>query len=203
MVSFSPLSAMRPSAIIRSISRREATAGAGEQFGDALRPVLVPVAWQAQRAVCYAARGTGRLLVRCGGEVMNGVPMLFGKRKQVVKRILIVEDEPLTAFDNENMLGDAGYEVVATVDDLDEALESARTGRGAPNPQRRPPSRRPYGIELATAAKQKGIPDVVRNWPSLSRAPRKSPSAASQALQRPPAVQGDRMHRPASPGRKG
>ena len=48
--------------------------------------------------------------------------MLFGKRKRVVKRILIVEDEPLTAFDNENMLGDAGYEIVATVDDLDEAL---------------------------------------------------------------------------------
>ena len=49
--------------------------------------------------------------------------MLFGKRKQVVKRILIVEDEPLTAFDNENILGDAGYEIVATVDDLDEAME--------------------------------------------------------------------------------
>ena len=48
--------------------------------------------------------------------------MVFGKRKQVVKRILVVEDEPLTAFDNENMLGDAGYEVVATVDDLHEAL---------------------------------------------------------------------------------
>ena len=40
--------------------------------------------------------------------------MLFGKRKQIVKRILIVEDEPLIAFDNENMLGDAGYEIVAT-----------------------------------------------------------------------------------------
>ena len=49
--------------------------------------------------------------------------MLFGKRKQVVKRILIVEDEPLTAFDNENMLGDAGYEIVATVDDFEEALQ--------------------------------------------------------------------------------
>ena len=32
--------------------------------------------------------------------------MLFGKRKQVVKRILIVEDEPLTAFDEaETALG--------------------------------------------------------------------------------------------------
>ena len=58
--------------------------------------------------------------------------MLFGKRKQVVKRILIVEDEPLTAFDNENILGDAGYEIVATVDDLDEALDVARARRGPP-----------------------------------------------------------------------
>ena len=48
--------------------------------------------------------------------------MLFGKRNQIVKRILIVEDEPLTAFDNENMLSDAGYKVVATVDDFEEAL---------------------------------------------------------------------------------
>lgn len=48
--------------------------------------------------------------------------MLFGKRKQVVKRILIVEDEPLTAFDNENILSDAGYEIVATIDRFEEAL---------------------------------------------------------------------------------
>ncbi len=34
--------------------------------------------------------------------------MLFGKRKRIVNRILIVEDEPLTAFDNENLIGDAG-----------------------------------------------------------------------------------------------
>jgi len=48
--------------------------------------------------------------------------MLFGKRKRVVKRILIVEDEPLTAFDTETMLADFGYEVVATLDDHEEAL---------------------------------------------------------------------------------
>ena len=48
--------------------------------------------------------------------------MLFSKRKRVVKRILIVEDEPLTAFDTETMLGDFGYEVVATLDDYDEAV---------------------------------------------------------------------------------
>jgi len=49
--------------------------------------------------------------------------MLFGRRKRVVKRILIVEDEPLTAFDTETMLADFGYEVVATVDDFEEAIE--------------------------------------------------------------------------------
>jgi len=49
--------------------------------------------------------------------------MLFGKRKRVVKRILIVEDEPLTAFDTETMLADLGYEVVATLDDFDAAVE--------------------------------------------------------------------------------
>jgi CheY-like chemotaxis protein len=48
--------------------------------------------------------------------------MLFGKHKQVVKRILVVEDEPLTAFDNERILGEAGYEIVGTVDDFEEAL---------------------------------------------------------------------------------
>jgi DNA-binding response OmpR family regulator len=44
--------------------------------------------------------------------------MLFGKRERLIRRILIVEDEPLVAFDNEHLLSDAGYEVVATVDSL-------------------------------------------------------------------------------------
>ena len=49
--------------------------------------------------------------------------MLFGKRKRIVKRILIVEDEPLVAFDNETMIADLGYEVVATLDNFDAAIE--------------------------------------------------------------------------------
>jgi DNA-binding response OmpR family regulator len=47
--------------------------------------------------------------------------MLFGKRKRVISRILVVEDEPLVAFDNEHLLGEAGYEVVGTVDNLEDA----------------------------------------------------------------------------------
>lgn len=48
--------------------------------------------------------------------------MLFGRRTRTIKRILIVEDEPLVAFDNEHFLRDAGYEVVATVDTVPEAV---------------------------------------------------------------------------------
>jgi len=86
--------------------------------------------------------------------------MLFGKRKQVVKRILIVEDEPLTAFDNENILGDAGYEIVATTDQFDHALEII---------EREPVDlilsdirlrSHKNGIELAQAAKKRGIPTL-------------------------------------------
>ena len=44
--------------------------------------------------------------------------MIFGKRERVIRRILVVEDEPLVAFDNEHQLEDAGYEVVATVDNM-------------------------------------------------------------------------------------
>ena len=47
--------------------------------------------------------------------------MLFAKRERKIRRILVVEDEPLVAFDNEVLLRDAGYEVVATVDTLAEA----------------------------------------------------------------------------------
>jgi CheY-like chemotaxis protein len=50
--------------------------------------------------------------------------MLFGKRKRIVNRILIVEDEPLTAFDTENLLGDEGYQVVATLDRFRDAVET-------------------------------------------------------------------------------
>ncbi|HEY5724008.1 MAG TPA: response regulator [Allosphingosinicella sp.] len=48
--------------------------------------------------------------------------MLFGKRARAISRILIVEDEPLVAFDNEHLLGENGYVVVGTVDSLADAV---------------------------------------------------------------------------------
>ena len=84
--------------------------------------------------------------------------MLFGKRKRIVNRILIVEDEPLTAFDNENLLSSEGYEVVATLDRYRDAIETLDrdevdlilcdvrlTGERT-------------GIDLAKEARRRGIP---------------------------------------------
>jgi DNA-binding response OmpR family regulator len=87
--------------------------------------------------------------------------MLFGRRKRIVKRILIVEDEPLTAFDTETMLTDFGYEVVATTDDFEQALERLEQDvvhlvladirlHG-----------KELGLELAKSARSKGVPTLL------------------------------------------
>jgi CheY-like chemotaxis protein len=84
--------------------------------------------------------------------------MLFGKRERRINRIMVVEDEPLIAFDNENMLQDAGYAVIATVDSYADAagvIESetldliltdiSLAGEGS-------------GVDVARAAAARGIP---------------------------------------------
>ena len=84
--------------------------------------------------------------------------MLFGKRKRVVKRILIVEDEPLTAFDNEVMLADAGYEVVATLDNFDDAIAQLDREKLDLILSDVRLSGKRTGMDLARAAKERGVP---------------------------------------------
>lgn len=85
--------------------------------------------------------------------------MLFGRRSRAVKRILIVEDEPLVAFDNEHFLRDAGFEIVATVDnvpaakaalsgEIDLVLADVNLSDGG------------SGHDVAEAAQAKGVPLV-------------------------------------------
>ena len=50
--------------------------------------------------------------------------MLFARRRRALNRILIVEDEPLVAFDNEHFLRDRGFDVVATVDSVADAIRA-------------------------------------------------------------------------------
>lgn len=84
--------------------------------------------------------------------------MLFQKRQRLIHRILIVEDEPLVAFDAEHLLKEAGYEVIATVDNLIAATDViagepldlvlsdiALAGEGD-------------GVDVARAAAAKGVP---------------------------------------------
>jgi len=52
--------------------------------------------------------------------------MLFGRDRRKLHRILVVDDEPLVAFDNEHFLVHAGYTVVATVGNLDHAQAEMR-----------------------------------------------------------------------------
>ena len=84
--------------------------------------------------------------------------MLFGKRKRIVKRILIVEDEPLTAFDNETMLAEAGYDVVATHDRFADAIATLdREKVDLILSDVRLAGER-TGIDVARVARERGIP---------------------------------------------
>ncbi|WP_260598824.1 response regulator [Sphingomonas endolithica] len=48
--------------------------------------------------------------------------MLFGKKTRRITKLLIVEDEPLVAFDTEHFLRDEAFEIVATVDRVADAM---------------------------------------------------------------------------------
>jgi CheY-like chemotaxis protein len=84
--------------------------------------------------------------------------MLFGKRKRVVNRILIVEDEPLTAFENEILIGDEGYEVVATIDRFADAIEMLEREKVDLILSDVRLTGKRTGIDLAMHAKERGIP---------------------------------------------
>ncbi|GGE74029.1 response regulator [Sphingomonas prati] len=83
--------------------------------------------------------------------------MLFGKRKRSIQRILIVEDEPLVAFDNEHFLRDAGFDIVATVDRVEEALRFIDT-EGLHLVLADISLSDGSGLDVARAAREHGVP---------------------------------------------
>jgi len=108
--------------------------------------------------------------------------MLFGKRKRIVKRILVVEDEPLIAFDNEVMLGDAGYEVVATLDSFDEAIALLKREQVDLILSDVRLQGKRTGLDLARAAKKRGIPILFATG---HKAPPEAPEFAIGCLMKP------------------
>ena len=84
--------------------------------------------------------------------------MIFARKKRRIERLLVVEDEPLVAFDTEHFLTDAAFEIVATVDRVADAcalidggaaidliLVDVRLADGS-------------GVDVARAAQAKGVP---------------------------------------------
>lgn len=98
--------------------------------------------------------------------------MLFGRKKRRITRLLLVEDEPLVAFDAEHLLIEEDYEVVATVDrvaqavaiigredEIDLVLVDVELTDGS-------------GVDVARAAVARGIPVlfVTANCPAEAQA---------------------------------
>jgi CheY-like chemotaxis protein len=108
--------------------------------------------------------------------------MLFGKRNRVVKRILVVEDEPLTAFDNEVALADFGYDVVATLDSFEQAiglLDSEDVDLVLSDVRL---SGEESGLDLARSAKKLGIPVLFSTGHEL---PEEARAVAVGCLRKP------------------
>jgi CheY-like chemotaxis protein len=54
--------------------------------------------------------------------------MRLGRKKRRIERVLVVEDEPLVAFDTEHFLTGEGFTIVATVDSVADALAAIDGG---------------------------------------------------------------------------
>lgn len=53
---------------------------------------------------------------------------MFGRSKRQIEHILIVEDEPLVAFDTEHFLRGEGFRITATLDSVAAAVEAIGAG---------------------------------------------------------------------------
>jgi two-component system, response regulator PdtaR len=84
--------------------------------------------------------------------------MLFNRRERAIKRILIVEDEPLVAFDNEHFLREHGFDIVATVDRVEEAVAVIVTAKLDLVLADVKLSDGGDGMEVAHAAHKRGVP---------------------------------------------
>jgi CheY-like chemotaxis protein len=97
----------------------------------------------------------------------------LGKRNRRIERILVVEDEPLVAFDTEHFLGDSGYRVVATVDRAQDAVAILQVERSVDLVLADVHlAEGDSGIDVARAASQRAVPVlfVTGHCPGEARA---------------------------------
>lgn len=98
--------------------------------------------------------------------------MIFAKKKRRIERLLLVEDEPLVAFDTEHFLVDAGFAIVATVDSVADALKLIGDGAEIDLVLADVKLSDGSGIAVAQAAFDRSIPVlfVTGNCPGEARA---------------------------------
>jgi DNA-binding response OmpR family regulator len=87
--------------------------------------------------------------------------MLFGKKARKITRLLIVEDEPLVAFDTEHFLTEEGFSVVATTDSVVEAIGHIGARSAIHLVLVDLGLRDGDGADVALAAQAKGVPVLI------------------------------------------
>jgi DNA-binding response OmpR family regulator len=88
----------------------------------------------------------------------KGAYLMFGRKKRQITRLLLVEDEPLVAFDNEHALSDAGFEIVATVDRAAAAIAALADGEAIDLVVADVRLADGSGVDVARAAHAVGVP---------------------------------------------
>ncbi|MDF2494101.1 MAG: response regulator [Sphingomonas sp.] len=86
--------------------------------------------------------------------------MIFRKRKRSIVRLLLVEDEPLVAFDTEHLLTEQDYEIVATVDRVADAVATLSAGHDVHLVLVDVNLADGSGIDVARVAGERGIPSL-------------------------------------------
>lgn len=84
--------------------------------------------------------------------------MVFGRKKRRIVRLLVVEDEPLVAFDTEHLLSDAAYEIVRTVDTVAGAVDVLEAGEVIDLVLADVRLADGSGLDVARAAHERGVP---------------------------------------------
>ena len=84
--------------------------------------------------------------------------MLFGRKQRTITRLLVVEDEPLVAFDTEHLLTEQGFDIVATVDRVAAAVAVIGEGTAIDLVLVDVNLADGTGIDVARAAGVRGIP---------------------------------------------
>ena len=85
---------------------------------------------------------------------------MFGRRNRSITRLLVVEDEPLVAFDTEYLLTNDDYVIVATVDRVADAVAVIEAGTEVHLVLVDLALADGSGIDVARAAQARGVPVI-------------------------------------------